>query len=135
LISQLERIEAHIQQGPGDKKLKERVLGSIRNIRKARPSDRLKELARRGLVSPDGVKAWGSLRNQAAHARPPERKSLQQWIDDCHATTVLLYQIIFAAIGYRGRFTNYGVEKWPEQEYPLTAPEGGERPPQTGSQF
>ena len=109
---------AHVRDF-NDESVVNRTIGALRSMQKARAKDRLLALQNAGLVRPDDVKAWDAIRNRGAHARPPEDDEIQGWIDDCHKVEVLIHHLIFRAIGYEGRFTDYGTTGWPAAEYRL----------------
>lgn len=63
------------------------------------------------------VKAWGTLRNQVAHANVQATGSLQQLVDLCEAVTMLLYHLIFKAVGYEGVYTDRSEYGYPTRWY------------------
>ena len=79
------------------------------------------------------IEAWKQLRNRSVH---PAKKDIdvasydfQTMIDNLNRVTVLLYHIVFHAIGYRGPYTDYSTINYPQQEYPLaqTSPDNDSR--------
>ena len=110
----------HVQTWQGDEKLRERTMGAIRAMLKPRAKDRLLDLDANRLVRSADIKAWDTVRNRGAHARPPEREDVQAWIDNCHKAETLLYHLIFGAIGYHGEFTDYSAVNWPQARFPFS---------------
>lgn len=107
----------HVDSWSGDLNVKKRTLGAINAMRSARAKDRLLALAAEAIVQKRDVDAWDRIRNRGAHARPPESSERQEWIDDCHKTSVLLHHLLFRAIGYQGLYTDYGAANWPAKNY------------------
>ena len=92
-------------QDPNIKKaLFDRLGGLIGQLNSIRAKDTLLRLAAEGALQERHVKAWGTLRNQAAHASIQAGGSLQELVDLCEAVTVLMYHLIFKAIGYELHF-------------------------------
>jgi len=120
-VKAVEKMIEHIKSFSGDKNVLDRTLGALRNMKSVRPKDKLLALRAKGVVRADDVNAWDIIRNSGAHARPPERENLQEWIDYCFRTEVLIYHLIFRAIGFKGFFTDYGnkIQDWPLSQYPL----------------
>jgi hypothetical protein len=95
------------------KALYDRLGGLLSQFNSVRAKDTMMRLASEGVVRDADVKAWGRLRNQAAHASIQVAGSLQDLVDLCEAVTVLMYHLIFKAIGYEGAYTD-----WSEYGYP-----------------
>jgi len=66
-----------------------RVLGFLGSLRSSGEKDTLVKLVAEGAIQDRHVKAWGRLRNQAAHASVRVTGSLQELVDLCQAVTVL----------------------------------------------
>jgi hypothetical protein len=116
----------HVNRWDGDARLKSRILGSIDGMLEVRAKDRLRVLKVQGIVTEKQIDAWSRLRNSAAHARPPEDGELQKWIDLESTGLVMLYHLIFAAIGYMGEYTDYATRNWPVAHYMSVRTSGGE---------
>lgn len=98
--------------------LAKRLEGSLGAMLSPRASDRLYALASRNAVLRAQIAAWERLRNSTTHADRPDLIPLQELLDLCHTVTVLLYHIVFCAIGYEGVYTDYSTHGWPTRKYP-----------------
>jgi hypothetical protein len=97
-----------------------RMEGKIKAMGDKRPEDTLYDLADTGHVEKDYIKAWRNLRNRHVHPKLKDlKKPDQKLLDHIHRAEVLLRQLTFYLIGYVGPFTDYGVEGFPEKQYPL----------------
>lgn len=117
LAEQVAAARAYVTAWGGDERLKRRLVGAIGAMHHVGAKDRLHALRDAGVVTRAQLDAWGRLRNSATHARPPEDDELQSWLDLCYVGTVLLYHLIFAAIGYAGGYTDYAAPHWPLARY------------------
>lgn len=99
----------------GDARVKDRICKFIHSMNrdKSRAKDKLHALRESGVLQQSDIKAWDKLRNTAAHANPLDDERLQEWTDLCGAGLTLLYRLIFAAIGYKGAYTDYSTRGWP----------------------
>jgi len=113
----VEEMIAHVKSYTGNENVLARALGALPDMKKTRAKDKLFALQEAGIVRKEDVKAWDSIRNRGAHARPPETEEAQEWINNCYKTEVLLNHLIFHAIGYEGQFTDYGTRNWPQSRY------------------
>jgi len=68
-------------------------------------------------VTEGHVKAWSLLRNKTAHANTKAAGSTQDLVKLCDVVTVLLYHLIFKAIGYEGHYTDYSEYGYPPRRY------------------
>lgn len=116
-IGAIEEVITNVRSFSGNENVLERTIGALHAMKNVRAKDKLLALEKEGIVRNQDVKAWDSIRNRGAHARPPEREELQKWIDNCYKTEVLLNHLIFYAIGYQGKFTDYGTPNWPQSQY------------------
>jgi hypothetical protein len=96
----------------------------INGMGNKRPQDTLYALAETGHVEKAYVDAWRYLRNRHAHPKlkdlkKPDPIDYQKLFDKIHRVEVLLRQLTFYLIGYKGPFTDYGAENFPSKQYPL----------------
>jgi hypothetical protein len=103
----------------------DRLDGMLGNWSKKGPKDTLHELAERGFIQKDYIKAWTDLRNRHVHPtladlEPPSPATYQVVLNNTYRVEVLVNQIIFHLLGYEGPFTDYGAEGFPINNYPLT---------------
>jgi len=97
--------------------LYDRVGGMIGTLHSTRPKDTLHRLASAGAVKAELAAAWGKLRNATAHANIKATGTLQELVTLCDQVVVLLYQLVFKAIGYEGIYTDYSQRGYPEKRY------------------
>lgn len=115
---------AHISAQPCLAKYADRVRGLLGMMQNVRVQDRLRPLIEKGYADHAYLKAWSDLRNK--HIHPGELNLGDVTITDYHQellalinkTTVLMYQIIFYMVGYKGKFIDYGAPGYPYGEYP-----------------
>jgi len=121
-IDDFEKMINHVKSFEGSENIRIRTIGAINYMKQIRAKDRLYALKEEGVVREEDVKAWDNIRNRGAHARPPEGEEMQVWIDSCYKTKVLINHLIFNAIGYKGKYTDYGnrTDSWPTRVYPLS---------------
>jgi hypothetical protein len=117
-LKSVEDMIAHINTFGGDATIQARTLGAVNAMKTTRAKDRLLALQAEGIIRQADVKAWDAIRNRGAHARPPERKKMQEWVNNCYRVEVLINHLIFKSIGYAGPFTDYGTTGWPVAQYP-----------------
>jgi hypothetical protein len=100
---------------------KERISGAIRGWKEG-PSAKAKllSLIDSGVIEKREYDAWRELRNPVAHGRLPDSEDLEQRVHLCHATTTLFYKLIFQAIGYEGKYTDYGTLGWPLEHFRIS---------------
>lgn len=83
-----------------------RVEGLIRTLLNPRMIDILHELQNMGTLEESMVKAWKDTRNKAAHGNL-ECSKIEKCFKDQREMLVLLYNLIFLIIGYKGPYTDY----------------------------
>ena len=97
---------------------------------------KLRHLSQAGVVQPQHVEAWKELRNKWAHSDPRKDwldedelnlNTLQDVLDLISPVTVLFHHLVFNAIGYSGKYTDYSCRGFPTRHYPASAPEEGEQ--------
>lgn len=104
--------------------LKKRITGAINSWQETSATDRLLWLIESGVIARVEYEAWKKLRHPSSHGRLPNLRDFQEFVDLCHTATVLLYKLIFHAIGYEGKYTDYSTRGWPEKDYPMGAGKG-----------
>ena len=122
-IERVKEALAYWDDWEGDKTFKQRVKGSVSQIKSVRAGDKMKELAARGAISSKSLKAWQRLRNANAHNYQNNSLKPEEFHELLGVVQTLFYQLIFHAIGYRGVYRDYGSEGWPLRRYPPTKPE------------
>jgi hypothetical protein len=101
-----------------------RVKGYIDGMSNKRPQDTMHALASTGHIEGAYIKDWTSLRNRQAHPKlknlkEPNPVDNQELLDRIHRVEVLLRQLTFYLIGYKGPYTDYGTENFLIKQYPL----------------
>ena len=94
---------------------KKRIANRLKNMCGPTATDQLHGLAKVGDVTAEYVRAWTRLRHRLAHAGHSHRLPPQEFIDLLTSVTVLLHELVFAAIGYHGCYTDYGRPGWPQK--------------------
>jgi hypothetical protein len=107
--------------------LTDRLLGLLGMMADPRVQDRLSSLTKKGYTNSVYVSSWKKLRNSNVHPKSSQLKAVpadlvQKKFDQVHQVEVLLHQIIFFLIGYKGIYTNYGVHGFPAARYPVPMP-------------
>ena len=108
-----------------------RMEGSIAAMSNRRPQDTMYALADIGYVEKTYVDAWTDLRHRHVHPtlkdlKKPDPVDYRKLLKNIHRVEVLLRQLTFYLIGYKGPFTDYGAENFPSKQYPLVD-SGGSR--------
>jgi len=100
---------------------KKRVCGFLGNMLRPRAKDRLRELVEEGLIAPELLSAWEDTRHPAAHAGFISASSspdyATQLISLCLKVNQLFNNLVFLAIGYTGKYTDYSVRGWPLKDF------------------
>ena len=112
----------HMRQWTGDRSILDRACTLIGGLKKSRAVDKLYDMVATNSVTEKNIGVWKKLRNSVAHGDWSRSENLQGLLDDFGDVLVLLYQLIFQLIGYRGKQTDWGALDWPEIEYPPLAP-------------
>jgi len=112
-----------IEGWDGNDSLKSRAGNLLSQLCSVRAVDRLYALAENGSVQQPLVEAWKALRNPTAHAEIPDTAENQRFVDHVMAATVLLYQLVFSAIGYTGPYSDYATRGFPVSTYPPSSPQ------------
>lgn len=113
----LQQFGKYLKAWDGDETVKRRIQGTVGAMYRPRAKDRMLALIECGAMTDEQLKAWEDLRHSSAHAERPDSKPLQEFIQLCRMVTVLLYHLVFQAIGYEGMYTDYSADGWPLKEY------------------
>jgi len=98
--------------------LKERLKGLVAMLKQNRPKDYLYQLKERRIIKEDHIKAWEHLRIKAAHGNI-DNINLDKKYELCNMVCQLMYLLIFDLIGYKGIFTDYTKEGYPDLYFPF----------------
>jgi hypothetical protein len=107
----------------GDPELKQRIQGMISPLRHSGAGDKMKALAKQGAITAEAVKTWKKLRNISVHEYQRHSLDPEEFWRLLSMTQTLFYQLIFAAVGYRGPYRDYSVVGWPVRQYPPSTSE------------
>lgn len=102
-------------KGPDHRSLKERVEALLKGLSSGgRTVDVLKLLEAAGAVTESEISAWNKLRHPVAHGSwEPKEDLMQDHFDDLYKMLTLVYRLVFAHIGYEGRFSTRSDVGWP----------------------
>ncbi len=98
--------------------LAKRAIGAVSTMSSASAADKLNALVKVGALEEDDRKAWGRLRNKAAHGSfAVDPKKMQKVLDDVFRLTTLIYKLVFLLIGYSGKYSNRAPRGWREDQF------------------
>jgi hypothetical protein len=103
-----------------------RLEGFLPTMNNPRAKDILLDWHKRGVlgVSDKDAKAWGDIRNPAAHGRSsdkmPTPDELQENLHGLHRVANLVNKLVLQAMGYKGKFLDYS--DWETRDFPLAGP-------------
>ena len=89
-----------------------RLRGRISSMSAASAKSRLLALANRGDIAMAEVRAWETIRHRGAHGAFISGVD-QDYVNAFWGLVMLLYRLIFAAVGYQGPYRDYGQLGWP----------------------
>lgn len=118
MLADLQVIQSAIKDLDIAEAAKNRAQGSLGGWKGSRITDKLFDLRDRGKVSDDDITNWKNLRNKAAHGNLHDsNKSYQELLDGVYKASTFLHKLVFLAIGYKGKFTDYSAHGWPENDF------------------
>ena len=122
LKPQIDELQDYLKnwEGFGDEEtaLFKRIDGFLRSLTNASIESKLYAIAKRKAVDEAFIPAWSEVRNKYLHGgllRPEELETLAKL---CDKMTVLLHQLVFHKIGFRGVYIDYSLPGWPGRRYP-----------------
>lgn len=94
-----------------------RVTDVVGGMKSSRVKDKLHALVEASAIEEKDRTAWNT-RNKVAHGSfEIDPAELQEVVDTVYRLSGLVYKLVFLRIGYKGRFTDYGVHGWPPREF------------------
>jgi hypothetical protein len=117
-IEAMEEARRIIEKSEINDGLRRRMAGAMNSWRQPSATERLQCLVGEGVIDEAEYSAWRKLRHPSTHGRVPAVQDLQEFVDLCHTGTVLLYKLIFRAVGYDGKYTDYSTHGWPLKDCP-----------------
>jgi hypothetical protein len=119
---QIAKLKEHIDEWRGSESLKLRLKGAVNQWSHPRPVDKMRLLAKKGAIAEQQWKAWQKLRNINVHSFQATGLSTAESSAFVASGRVLLYQLIFHLIGYRGPYLDFTIADWPLKQYPPPPP-------------
>ncbi len=98
--------------------LKKRLIGLVGTMKSSRPKDQLIQIKERGIINAEHIKTWERLRNIVLHGSIDEINFDERY-NLCNIVSQLMYLLIFDLIGYKGIFTDYTKEGYPDLHFPF----------------
>ena len=98
--------------------LRGRLDGFRSQLLDVRAIDMMYAIAGNGVIQERYIKPWSNLRNKSTHAGEPGSRTYQELVDRVLTAAVLMYEMVFHAIGYNGRYTDYSTRGFPARRYP-----------------
>jgi hypothetical protein len=118
VLDQLKQMLGHIKSSVAERSFVERVCNVLGGIKSSRVKDKLHALVVASAIDEADRKAWNETRNKAAHGSfEIDPAKFQELIDVVYRLAALVYKLIFLQIGYKGKFTDYGVHNWPVRDF------------------
>lgn len=106
-------------------RVRRRLDGFLGRITTTSARDRLEAMRLRGVVTDQHISAWQKLRHKAAHGGRQGVSVPQADLDCLLVVTDLLHRIVFQAIGYSGKFTDYTTRGFPVRTFAVATPNPG----------
>jgi hypothetical protein len=121
VLDQIEKAVRDVAKLNIEADLLRRIQGSIGVMKKGRARDKLLALEAKGVIPGELIEEWLKLRNSSTHANirfdPSETQAI---LNRIYAVFVLLNLLVFVAIGYEGRYTDFSARGWPLARFPRT---------------
>lgn len=124
-IEQFHEMAKQWAKNQGFDDLTDRFVGLLNTMSKRSPKDVLNSMALHGQIEAAHMKVWGKLRNRQLHPilrdQQPTQSDHQLHFDGIRQVEILMYQIIFYLINYRGRFSSFDRDDaLSVKDYPLS---------------
>lgn len=117
---EIDLVQKHIKNLDISNKLKKRLAGLIGTMKSSRPKDQLIQIKKRGIINAEHIEAWELLRNIVTHGNV-DNINFDERYNLCNMVSQLMYLLIFDLIGYKGIFTDYTKEGYPDLHFPFQA--------------
>ena len=114
---EIDLVQEHIMNLEISSNLKRRLKGLIGTMKKSRPIDQLNQIKERGIINAEHIEAWKHLRNIVTHGSIDDTNFDERY-SLCNMVSQLMYLLIFDLIGYKGIFTDYTKEGYPDLNFP-----------------
>lgn len=125
IVQQAREAKKKIREMELGKRIRNRLLGSLGNLKIVSPQVALSRMSDMGWFPKSFVTNWASLRNKSVHADQVDQdeRTKQVDINKIYKCLALFYCLLFKVIGYEGNFIDYSQESWPEKRFPLAKQE------------
>ncbi len=120
-IQAIKEAQAYFQAWTGRQDIKDRINGSMGQLKQARAGDKMRALVRVGAITEEQSKAWQKLRNASTHSYQTNSLSSDEFRKLLSQVEVLFYHLIFYTIGYRGPYVDFSSPGWPLKHYPANS--------------
>jgi hypothetical protein len=116
-----EKVLTFLSASGAPDRLVDRVTGLFADMRRPDADTRtiLERLAASGAIDPNALRVWRKLRPASAHGQRKGLGAPAKLAKRCDCVSALLYQLVFHAIGYRGKYADPATRTW--RDYPLQA--------------
>jgi hypothetical protein len=128
LLEDLDRVAAALENVEMSQTTRNRITGSLGSMRRPRNSDFLRAFVAGSGLPISLFSSWGRLRHAAAHGASLHGREIEEVIALRNQVTMLMYSLVFNAIGYSGPRTDYSLVGWPEANWPIAGPEPAPEP-------
>ena len=109
----------YIEKWDGKESIKKRIQGAIGGFYKIGADNKIRILVDIGAVTYKQQQAWKKLRNTNVHEYQTNKLNNDEFLKLIFEVNVLLYHLIFHAIGYEGPYMDVSVLDFPIKQYPL----------------
>ena len=117
VLKEVDKALRLIKQGQFSLTFRNRLTGNIGSMKTARAKDRLVALNNLKVINRQLITAWGKLRNKSAHPESENSISLQKYINLCYTCQTLFNQLVFLAIGYKGKYVDFSSNGWSTKKF------------------
>jgi len=133
LLAELDAVQAAIRTVTLEDQSRSRIKGSLDSMRRPRNSDVLRAFIANNHLPSGLYDSWTRLRNASAHGRGTGGRDTETTLRIQNEVLSLLYSLVFAAINYTGRRTDYSLPGWPTRAWPTRPPAVPPLPPSQAS--
>lgn len=114
----IRRAQACIRTLPGSQALRDRAIGALSLLYRPNAKGRLDHLVAMNAINASQRDAWQALRHKHAHGELVDSESIDTVLEYFYRSLVMFYRLVFLAIGYQGKYVDYGSPGWPTSQLP-----------------
>ncbi|MBM3702086.1 MAG: hypothetical protein FJW63_03685 [Actinobacteria bacterium] len=115
---EIDLVQENIKNFDISSRLKDRLTGLIGAMKKSHPKNKLIQLKERGVINEEHIKAWERLRHTVTHG-DIDSINFNDRCNLCSVVSQLMYLLVFDLVGYKGIFTDYTKEGYPDLHFPF----------------